>query len=68
MSETALADRAILRTRHVLSTCMIKGEPSFEEMLSDPIVLVRAKCAGLSPQALRALCISTRELLKRRAT
>jgi hypothetical protein len=47
---------------------MIKGEPLLEEMLSDPIVLIRARCAGLSAEALRALCISTREILKRRAT
>lgn len=68
MPGTALTDRAILRTGHVLSTCMIKGEPLLEEMLSDPIVLIRARCAGLSAEALRALCISTREILKRRAT
>ncbi len=63
MPETALEDPAILRTQHVLSTCLIKGEPKLEEVLSDPIVLLRARSAGLSPEALRCLCYEVRQVL-----
>lgn len=63
MPETALEDRAILRTQHVLSTCLIKGEPKLEEVLSEPIVLLRARSAGLSPDALRRLCQKVRQEL-----
>jgi hypothetical protein len=63
--ETALKDPAILRTQHVLSTCMIKGEPMLEEVLSEPIVLLRARSAGLSPDALRRLCHEVRQGLRR---
>ena len=43
---------------------MLKGEPKLEEVLSEPIVLLRARRAGLSEQALRALCQKVRQRLK----
>ena len=63
MPGTPSNDRAILRTQRVLSTCLIKGEPPLEEVLSDPIVLLRAQRAGLTKEGLRALCDSSRERL-----
>jgi hypothetical protein len=42
---------------------MISGEPTFEELLSEPIVLLAARSAGLSPSDLQALCEQARERL-----
>ena len=53
----------ILPTHQVLSSCFIKGEPPLEEVLSEPIVLLTARSAGLSAQELRELCERARERL-----
>jgi hypothetical protein len=43
------------------------GEPRLEEILSEPIVLLRMKAAGVTAQELRELCESVRERLISRA-
>jgi hypothetical protein len=48
---------------------MIKGEPKLEELLSEPMVLMRAKSAGMSAEQLRDLCQRMKARLAReRAT
>jgi hypothetical protein len=42
---------------------MIEGEPTLEEVLAEPIVLLAAKSAGLSLGDLRALCEQIRARL-----
>ncbi len=59
--------RAILPTHRVLSACLVMGEPRLEEILSEPIVLLRMKAAGVTAQELRELCESVRERLISRA-
>lgn len=48
--------QVILPTSGPQGCKMIRGEPKLEELLSEPIVLLRAKSAGLSADELRALC------------
>ncbi len=64
MPGTSSLDGVMLRTRHVLSTCLIKGEPLLSEVLSDPIIKLRAASAGVTEGELRALCQRTAESLK----
>jgi hypothetical protein len=59
-----MADWGILRTRHVLSTCRIKGELQLAELLSDPIITMRAASAGVTQDELRTLCERTAEHLR----
>jgi hypothetical protein len=55
---------AILRTTGPGGCRMIHGEPKLEELLSEPIVLLAARSAGLSPQQLKALCKRIRSKLR----
>ncbi len=57
MEESASSDRQVILATSRPGGCqMIKGEPKLEEVLSEPIVLLAARSAGLSPGDLRALC------------
>ena len=51
----------MLRTHQVLSTCLVMGEPSLDELLAEPIVLVRMKSAGVTVQEVQELCKCVRE-------
>ena len=64
MPGTPSSDCVILRTAHVLSTCRIKGEPQLAELLSEPIIKMRAASAGVTEDELRTLCERTAEHLK----
>jgi hypothetical protein len=57
---------AILRTCQAGGHAMIPGEPKLDDLLAEPIVLLRAKSAGLSPEELRALCVRLRARLVQR--
>ncbi len=54
---------AILPTHRVLSACLVMGEPRLEDVLTEPIVLLRMRSAGVTVQDLRALCQRVRERL-----
>ncbi len=58
--------QAILRTCQAGGHGMIRGEPKLDDLLAEPIVLLRAKSAGLSPEELRALCVRLRTRLVQR--
>ncbi len=53
----------ILPTHRVLSMCLVMGEPTLEEILSEPIVLVRMQAAGVTVDEMRELCERVRERL-----
>ncbi len=57
------SSQAILPTHRVLSACLVMGEPRLEDILSEPIVLLRMKAAGVTAPEVRALCQRTRERL-----
>lgn len=54
----------MLRTHQVLSACLVMGEPSLDELLAEPIVLVRMKSAGGTAQEVWGLCERVRETLR----
>ncbi len=53
----------IIPTHQVLSACFIKGEPTLEEVLTDPLMQLMARSAGLSLQDLRELFERVRQRL-----
>ena len=53
----------ILRTHRVLSACLVMGEPTLEQILTEPIVLIRMKSAGVTVQELQDLCERVRKRL-----
>ena len=53
----------ILPTQRVLSACLVMGEPQREEILAEPIVLLRMKSTGLSVEEVRTLCERARDRL-----
>jgi hypothetical protein len=53
----------ILRTSSVLHERYLHGEPSLEELLAEPIVVLAASRDGLSIAALRAQCLQVRSRL-----
>ncbi len=54
---------AVLPTHRVLSACLVMGEPRLEEILAEPIVLLRMRSAGVTVQEVRALCVRARDKL-----
>ena len=55
--------QVILATSRPGGRQMIEGEPTLEEVLAEPIVLLAARSAGLSLGDLRALCEQIRARL-----
>ncbi len=53
--------QTILPTHRVLSACLVMGEPRLEEILTEPIVLLRMKAAGVTAQEVRGVCRRVRE-------
>jgi hypothetical protein len=53
----------ILPTHQVLSSCFIKGESTLDEVLTDPLMQLMARSAGLSLQDLRELFERARQRL-----
>jgi hypothetical protein len=62
---TGASPQAILPTHRVLSACLVMGEPTLEQILSEPIVLIRIRRTGMSVDEVRDLCRRTRERLAR---
>lgn len=58
------APRAILPTHRVLSACLVMGEPTLEELLAEPIMLMRMRSAAVTAQELRDLCGKVRETVE----
>jgi len=54
----------ILRTSSVLHERYLHGEPTLEEILAQPIVVLAARRDGLSVEALRAHCLEVRSRLR----
>ncbi len=54
---------AVLATHRVLSACLVMGEPRLEEILAEPIVLLRMRSTGLSVEEVRTLCERARDRL-----
>jgi hypothetical protein len=55
--------QAILPTHRVLSACLVMGEPTLEQLLAEPIVLLRIRRTGVTVDQVRDLCRRTRERL-----
>ena len=53
----------ILPTQRVLSACLVMGEPRLEEILAEPIILLRMRSTGLSVEEVRTLCERARDRL-----
>ncbi len=54
---------AVLPTHRVLSACLVMGEPRLEEILAEPIVLLRMRSAGVTVEEVRTLCEHARDKL-----
>jgi hypothetical protein len=57
------SSHTILPTQRVLSACLVIGEPQLEEILAEPIVLLRMRSTGLSVEEVRTLCECARDRL-----
>ena len=57
----------ILRTSSVLHERYLHGEPTLEELLAEPIVVLAARRDGMSVEALREHCLQVRSRLHRTA-